>query len=60
MIPAEKVHHPIAARLIARAMRAGEKRGQGDTGADYLLVWADALSSWAPEAESTSGTTRTR
>ncbi len=30
MIPAAKVHHPIAARLIERAMRAGEKRGQGD------------------------------
>src|SRR6266487_5714228 len=30
MIPAAKVHHPIAARLIERVMRAGEKRGQGD------------------------------
>jgi ubiquinone/menaquinone biosynthesis C-methylase UbiE len=26
----EKVHHPIAARLIERAMRAGEKRGQAE------------------------------
>ncbi len=30
MIREEKVHHPIAARLIERAMCAGEKRGQAD------------------------------
>jgi ubiquinone/menaquinone biosynthesis C-methylase UbiE len=30
MAPEEKVRHPIAARLIERAMRAGEKHGQAE------------------------------
>src|SRR6266566_1157810 len=30
MIREEKVHHPIAARLIERTMRTAEKRGQGE------------------------------
>lgn len=30
MVAEERVHHPIAARLIERAMRAGEKRGQAE------------------------------
>src|SRR2546430_10018083 len=30
MPPEEKVRHPIAARLIERAMQAGEKRGQAE------------------------------
>ncbi len=30
MVAEERVHHPIAARLIERAMRAGEQRGQAE------------------------------
>jgi ubiquinone/menaquinone biosynthesis C-methylase UbiE len=30
MVAEERVHHPLAARLIERAMRQGEKRGQAE------------------------------